>query len=90
MAKKIKQYSNLTPKEQNNINKLIKKGELRLIDITLGELQKKGVILNTDEDELLVIMNLSYVEEDDDDDDDMDNDEDGFVETTDEVELEEE
>lgn len=91
MAKRIKQYSNLTPKEQNRISKLLKKGELKLVDLTFSGEYRKGVILNSDDDELLVIINIAHIEEDDEDEDeDIERDEDELVETNDELALEEE
>jgi hypothetical protein len=88
MAKRIKQYSNLTYKEQQLINKLLKKNKLSFIDINFNQQLKKAVIIKEEEDELLVIMNIEYTDEDDDDEDDDDENE--IVEEELEVEVSEE
>lgn len=81
MARRIKQYSNLSYQEQQKINKLLKKNKLIFIEVNFNQQFKKAVILKEEEDELLIIMNIEYlVDEEDEEDDD-------YVE--DEVELDE-
>lgn len=70
MAKRIKQYSNLTYQEQQKINKLLKKNKLSFVDVNFNQQLKKAVILKEEEDELLIIMNIEYIEEDEEDEDD--------------------
>ena len=75
MAKKIKLYSNLTYNEQQKINKLLKKKKLNFVDVNFNQQLKKAVILKEEDDELLIIMNIEYVENDEDDEDDEDDNE---------------
>lgn len=87
MAKKIKLYSNLTYKEQQNINKLLKKNKLSFVDVNFNQQLKKAVILKDNDDELLIIMNIEYI---DDEDEDEDEDENELDESDIELEIEEE
>ena len=53
MAKKIKSYSKLDNNEKKHINTLITNRELKVIDINS---EKKGVLMNIEEDEFLIIL----------------------------------
>ena len=58
MAKKIKLYSKLPNEEQNYINSQIKNSELKVIYVTADSDSKKGVIVTSEEDEILIIFDI--------------------------------
>lgn len=68
MAKRIKQYSNLAYQEQHKINKLLKKNKLSFINVNVNQQLKKAIILKEEEDELLIVMNIEYIEDEDEED----------------------
>ena len=58
MAKKIKLYSKLPDEEKNYINSLIKNSELKVIYVNAQADSKKGVIVTSEEDEILIIFDV--------------------------------
>ena len=58
MAKKIKLYSKLPDEEKNYINSLIKNSELKVIYVNAQADSKKGVIVTSEEDEVLIIFDI--------------------------------
>jgi hypothetical protein len=87
MAKKIKLFSKLSKKEQNYINSLLDNSELKIINVNSNEDSKKGVVMASEDDEILIIFDIinEHIERDDEDDEDDEEDELG-----DDIELEEE
>lgn len=57
MAKKIKLYSKLPKNEKKHINSLIESAELKVINV-YSNAYSKGVIMNSDEDELLIVFDI--------------------------------
>ena len=61
MARKIKLYSKLPKIEQKYINSLIDGSELKIINVNYSaNTINKGVLINSEEDELLVIFDSAY------------------------------
>lgn len=61
MARKIKLYSKLPKIEQKYINSLIDGSELKVINVNYSaNTINKGVLINSEEDELLVIFDSAY------------------------------
>ncbi len=82
MTRKIKHYDSLSPIWRKQILNDLKYNALNLLDVAINQSQKKAVLVNSQDEEWLVILNFSpEVEEEDNDysqDEESSSFEDGF------------
>lgn len=76
MARRIKQYDSLPYMWQKQILTGLKRNKINLLDVDVQQAKKKAVLINSDDEEWLVIidMQMSEVEDEDDDYDSYEND----------------
>lgn len=68
MTRKIKHYDSLSPIWRKQILNDLKYNVLNLLDVAINQSQKKAVLVNSQDEEWLVILNFSpEVEEENDD-----------------------
>lgn len=74
MARRIKQYDTLPYIWQKQILTGLKRNKFNLLDVDVQQAKKKAVLINSDDEEWLVIIDMQMSEVEDEDYDSYEND----------------